>query len=350
LDEVGVTQFQKSGMKKSISEAFPDPYNNSTNPEGEGYFARWSGTRKGGVPFKANYPKNLLSGISGLVKALDGGFSKDQIAKTKSVLASTSGEIIQLDKPSTNIAIGKSNPDRRNLLKQGKVNEAYPNPDNITDKDVKEEAKKFIENQKSIWSKPNAEEFLELTQIVSNSDSITYDKAEQVFAAFSDKNVKDDDSILKKISQLNPVADALLRNNLISISVPGITYTGDYQEVSGMKAVTTDPGVSPGRQNWNPTTAIFNSNVGLNLPNYAAEQIIDLKLERLATFYGLNINNDIDAVKFDMFMHEFEVSPGEYGLDWVMQYPPDHHTYEELPIVKIPSDEDVDDYYHDKEH
>jgi len=143
----------------------------------------------------------------------------------------------------------------------------------------------------------------------------------------------------------NPVGDALVSNNLVSMAVPGITYTKDYHEYSGMRLSTKDPAETKGRKGWNPTTAIFNANVGFLEPQTSVEQVIQWKLSGLAEHYGLNLANSMDLLKFNLFMEKFEISPGETTLEWVLTFPPNEHTFEELPIFKIPSDEDVEDYY-----
>jgi len=335
---------KKRGMKKTLSEAFPvheDYIDWDAKPS---KLSRYMTPTKEGIPFKHQFPKNLISGINGLVKALDGGFSKEQIDKTKQILGSDSGEILQLDRPKTVITLGNPNPQRRELLKQGKFEEAYPIPDDFP-AELEGDLQDFMSHQIEFWSNPNAEQFLELTQLVANSDDLNTEKTEQVFNIFSDKNIKDDETYIKRITLNNPIGEALLGNNLVALSVPGVTYSEDYHETSGMRLRTEDPADAPDRKGWNPTTAIFNGNVGFCNTNVAAEQIMNLKIERLVAFYGLNLNNDIDLIRWNIFMDSHEISPGEHGLDWVLDFPPPEHTFEELPIVKIPSDEDVEDYY-----
>jgi len=344
LDEVGVPHLQKKGMKKSLSEAFPvddDFIDWSAKPS---KLSRFFTATKEGIPFKHVFPKNLISGVCGIVKALEGGVTKEQIDKSKSILGSDSGEILQLDRPKSLVTFGSKNPQRRELLKQGKVEEAYGVSKEVPG-EIKEDVEHFLDHQRKFWSNPNAEQVLELTQLVANADDLTVEKTEQMFNVFSDKNVKDDENLIKRITLYNPVGEALLGNNLVALSVPGVTYTEDFHECSGMRLKQDDPAESKDRKGWNPTTAIFNGNVGFCDTHVASEQIMNLKLARLASLYGLNLDNDVDLIRWNVFLDTHEISPGEHGLEWVLDFPPPEHTFEELPIVKIPSDEDVEDYY-----
>jgi len=86
LDVNEVACLQKKGMKKSFSEAFPsnpDTIDKSAMP-GKFSLAHWRKLyRRDGVPFKHRSPKNFLSGITGLVRSLEVGFTKEQLEKGK---------------------------------------------------------------------------------------------------------------------------------------------------------------------------------------------------------------------------------------------------------------------------
>jgi len=57
--------------------------------------------------------------------------------------------------------------------------------------------------------------------------------------------------------------------------------------------------------------------------------IMYMKLER--TFEVLKTTDEAHQKKI---LENFNVSPGSSTLDWVHNYPPPVHTYEEIPIVK----------------
>jgi len=77
--------------------------------------------------------------------------------------------------------------------------------------------------------------------------------------------------------------------------------------------------------------------------NTATEDIVALKLERLALWYGLDIEDENDLIRFNAFMNQFDVSPGERTLDFTLDAKPPEHTFDELPIIKLPSGEKMED-------
>jgi len=77
--------------------------------------------------------------------------------------------------------------------------------------------------------------------------------------------------------------------------------------------------------------------------NTATEDIITLKLERLAEWYGMDLENENDLVRFSVFIHQFDLSPGERTLDFTVDSHPPEHTFEELPIIKLPDGEKIED-------
>eukprot|EP01129_Flabellula_baltica_P017241 TRINITY_DN9496_c0_g1_i1.p1 TRINITY_DN9496_c0_g1~~TRINITY_DN9496_c0_g1_i1.p1 ORF type:complete len:504 (-),score=151.09 TRINITY_DN9496_c0_g1_i1:33-1544(-) len=342
LDICGIDRLKKKGFTGTIGSSFTD--NGTVEEAKSSWFGTLKKARKEGVPFTPVFAKNLLSGISGLVKALDKGLTSDQLAKSKSILGSDSGEIVQMDTPLPTVKSSSQYEDRIELLKQGKITEAYPKPEGASEEELKT-YNEFIAQQTEIWKNPEeAEANIELTQLAANSD-LPQAKHEEFLANFSDKSVKDNESDIKRITIYNPVAETLFGHNLMALAVPGVEYTDDYAEYSGGKMKTGDPSETRGRKNYNETEFLKFANVVTGDPIVAAEEIMDVKLDRLAGFYGLNLENDLDNLKFHVFMDKYEVSPGEMTLEWVLTYPPAQHTFDELPIVKIPSDEDVEDYY-----
>jgi len=62
-------------------------------------------------------------------------------------LGSESGEILQLDRPKTSIMIDSNQSSDIELLKQGKIDEVFPIPENCSDLDRKA-AEEFVGEQK----------------------------------------------------------------------------------------------------------------------------------------------------------------------------------------------------------
>jgi len=338
---------KKRGFKGTIGAAFPNndsDIDDSALPSG--LYARYKLQKTTGVPFKLSYPKNFFSGVSGLLKAAQSGLSSEQLSKSKALLASDRGEIVQMDKPKQLIKLSSEDnyAERVKMIRAGNFEGAFPKSEGMSEEETKN-YEKFVAQQKAFWANPNAEAQIELAELTANSDTPSVERVTNFLSAFEDKGVVNNEEQIRRFYIYNPVGEALLRYNIIALDTGHVIYTEDFHEYSGGKLRTSDPGESKGRKDWNETTAIMNANVDFGNAKVAAEQIMTLRLDRLAGFFGLNLDNELDNLKFHVFMDKYEVSPGESGLEFLMTYPPDHHTFDELPIVKIPSDEDVEDYY-----
>jgi len=74
------------------------------------------------------------------------------------------------------------------------------------------------------------------------------------------------------------------------------------------------------------------------------DEIYHHKLLRLANeYYNFDLNTDMGYLQFDLFMHAYDISPGEDSLDRVHPVPTPIHTYDELPILKFDGYEESDD-------
>jgi len=74
------------------------------------------------------------------------------------------------------------------------------------------------------------------------------------------------------------------------------------------------------------------------------DEIYHQQLLRLATeFYGFDLDSDLGRIQFEMFMHTYDISPGEEYLDRSHPTPTPIHSYDELPIIKYDGYEDSDD-------
>jgi len=75
----------------------------------------------------------------------------------------------------------------------------------------------------------------------------------------------------------------------------------------------------------------------------AFAEITHWKLQALAIrFLGFDLDSDLGATQFESFCHNYDISPGESTLDRLHRYPPDLHTYEELPIIKFDGWDEAD--------
>jgi len=84
--------------------------------------------------------------------------------------------------------------------------------------------------------------------------------------------------------------------------------------------------------------------IGLGAFSTAFDELYHHKLIRLANeFYNFDLSSDVGMIQFELFMHAYDISPGEEGLDRIHSYPTPLHTYEELPIIKFDGFEESDD-------
>lgn len=204
---------------------------------------------------------------------------------------------------------------------------------------TKKRAKELKELTDSVLD-PETQETLYLLHLFDRSVGLNPEQMENLIEPFLKFDpLKDvDDGILNNVINPSPVAAKLWGDRLAMF---GHTY-GAYQKtfVEGQETlyhhIDSDPRFRKFLDNtfMDPFAYPFNS---------AVEEIIHLKLERLAEdYFGFDLSTDAGQLMFENFVHAYDISPGEDTLDRTHSYPPAFHTYEELPIIKFDGWDEAD--------
>jgi len=171
----------------------------------------------------------------------------------------------------------------------------------------------------------------------------TPEQLNQILELFASKNTSPQlDSINKRIQTENPIGDALWSHYIPALNKEILVYTQHYSEApkSRLRNVEDIKDLPTGLS---LIDIIRKAEIEPIKRNTAAEDIITLKLERLAEWYGMDLENENDLVRFSVFMHQFDISPGERTLDWTVDSLPPEHTFEELPIIKLVEGDKIED-------
>jgi len=171
----------------------------------------------------------------------------------------------------------------------------------------------------------------------------TQEQLQKILDSFALKNTSPQmDKINERLQIENSVGDALWSNYIPALSRDILVYTQHYSESPKprLKEVDQDNFEKLGIK---ITDIIRKGEIEPKKRNTAHEDIVSLRLERLANWYGLDLDDENDIIRFNAFMNQFDVSPGERTLDFVHDSLPPEHTFEELPIMKLPSGEKVED-------
>jgi len=225
------------------------------------------------------------------------------------------------------------------LIRQGKVDQVFPKPQNL-DSDLTAEYNSWLERVKSVVTSPKMKDIEVIDLIVSSNPSS--EQMESILELFVDKSQSPSQyqDINKRIQKFNPIGEALWSSYIPALSQDHIQFTEHYSEEpnSRLRNISDLP------SGMSLADIIRTGETEPKVPNTAHEQIMDLKLKRLARWYGMNLENENDMIKFNIFMKEFDVSPGEKTLEWTVPSNPPEHTFEELPIIKIPDGEKIEDH------
>jgi len=143
----------------------------------------------------------------------------------------------------------------------------------------------------------------------------------------------DSDDLINDVMNPHPIAARLWGDRVQLLLRENTEYTREFAE----GAETLYPHLDSSEYFQKDFKLAPKSPTPPNLPfNTAQEEIYHWKLERLATeFYHWDLQSDFGLARFDLFTQAYDLSPGENSLDRVHGYPPPHHTYEELPIIKF---------------
>jgi len=166
-----------------------------------------------------------------------------------------------------------------------------------------------------------------------------------IFELFADKNDTSSDDLNRKLQCHNPIGKELWENYIPALSNEAVMhYTEHFHEAPRDKVIECEElPHSVLKKGHNLLEVIRKGETQSHLHSTAIEQITELKMERLAGWYGLNLENEKDLFDWNLFMIEFDISPGERTLEWCLDSNPPEHTMEELPIQKIPHGEKIED-------
>jgi len=211
----------------------------------------------------------------------------------------------------------------------------------LKEKDPKQtEHLERLEQAVELILKPENQRKLRLLDLLNRVELSTEEKA-NLLAPFTDKT--DDDAVLNDVLNAHPVAELLWGNRSRIIASDNIHYTKHYEHLD-----SNDLYKEEGYYNQQKVAKIKEENfdapiLGPYPFNTGIEEIMHWKLQYLAEYYlGFDLASDLGIAQFDSFVHNFEVSPGEETLDRVHGYPPPHHTYDELPIIKFDGWDEAD--------
>jgi len=291
--------------------------------------------------------KNFLPGIIGFVQAFINGFSQKQVQDIKSILSSSkSGEVTV---PHIKNLVEPITPEQQKreegistLLSQGKIEQVFPKPADLP-AEYNSEYTSWVEKIKAIFLSPKIKD-VDVLNMISKAKP-TQDQLDKILETFAVKSAAQGpqlDKINDRLQISNPIGDALWGNYIPALSREILVYTEHFSEAPKSRLINIESIEDlPGG-----ITLADIIRKGETLPpgrNTAMEDILTLRLERLANFYGLDLENPNDIIRFNAFMDQFDVSPGERTLDFTTDSPPPEHTYDELPIIKLPSGEKMED-------
>lgn len=205
-------------------------------------------------------------------------------------------------------------------------------------KEVVQKFKSAVDNMLS----PEVQADLEIMTLL-RSARLTQRQQDEILSVFRNDADRADESVMLDALNPHPVAQRLFGHRITDLMSARVEYTQQFFE--GADTNWSKP------ENWEPTTQEMLDNEAFNSPplnyndfNTAMDEILHMKLIRLATdYYDLDLNTDIGLMTFDHLCHNFDISPGEETLDRTHPSPPDHHTYEELPIIKYDGWDECDE-------
>jgi len=141
------------------------------------------------------------------------------------------------------------------------------------------------------------------------------------------------DAILNDALNAHPIAAKLLGDRLENFFGEYVSYSQTYKE--GTETLFPDVNSNPIFANGWKKDPHFESPTPNHPPfNSPLDQVYQWKLEKLAQIFNFDLKTPVGLSQFDIFIHSYDLSPGELSLERVHSYPAFYHTYEELPILK----------------
>jgi len=289
--------------------------------------------------------KNFLPGLVGFIQAFINGFDQKQVQDIKSILSSSKAGEVSVQHLKNQVEPISQEQQKRNesiptLLTQGKVDQVFPKPADLPS-EYNSEYTSWVEKVKSVFLSPKVKDLNVLNMVIKSRP--TQDQLDKILEAFAVKETSPQLQIInERIQIVNPIGDALWGNYIPALSRDILVFTDHFSEAPRPRMITIEE--SKDLPDGIKLDEIVRK--GETLPpgrNTATEDIVALKLERLAHWYGLDLENENDLIRFNSFMQQFDVSPGERTLDFTLDAHPPEHTFDELPIIKLPSGEKMED-------
>jgi len=221
------------------------------------------------------------------------------------------------------------------LLSAGKVEQVFPMAVGLDTGQVTEYKSWVDRLRNALVNKPKE---IEVFEMISRANP-TETQLDAILNVFAEKLTPDLEESNRRLQLNNPIGNTLWGTYISALSNPVVEYTEHYNEASHQRV--RDLEKLP--EGINMIDIIRAAETNTIRHNTSDEEILDGRLDRLAGWYGLDLRNPEDSIKFDLFLHEFDVSPGERTLDNVMDYPAIPHTYEELPVTKLPEGETIEE-------
>jgi len=286
-----------------------------------------------------------LPGLLGFVEAYNTGFTQKQIQDIKSVLSTSKGGEVVVTK--TKNLLDPLTPEEQKkqdsvtlLLTQGKVEEAFPKPHDLP-AEYESQYTTWVERVRSVFTSPKLKDIEVINTIIKSK--ATPEQLNQILDLFALKNPSPQlEMINKRIQFENPIGKALWGSYIPALNREILVYSKHYSEAPKSRLRNIED-VKDLPQGLTLLDIIRKGEIEPKKRNTATEDIITLKLERLAEWYGMDLENENDLVRFSAFMHQFDLSPGERTLDFTVDAHPPEHTFEELPIIKLPEGEKIED-------
>jgi len=222
------------------------------------------------------------------------------------------------------------------MLSQGKVDHLVPKH-NLQAEDSKDHSS-WVQRIKDVFTSPKFKDLGVVNMIFKAQPTVEQYGA--IFDFFADKSAPPQyDELSQRMQKTNLIGTSLWGTYLPALRTDLIQYTKHYHEAPRTRLLELEKLPN----NLTLQDVVRKAETEPDEENTADEEIMDLRLERLSRWYGMDLEDENDAVRFGVFMHEFDLSPGERTLDWCMDSAPPPHTFEELAIIKLPEGEKVED-------
>jgi len=190
---------------------------------------------------------------------------------------------------------------------------------------------------------PDVETQIEVLEAIRKAD-LQPEEIDALLSIF----IKDDDGLDSALlnDAINPgtLAGKLWGPRLMMNVWDNILYTRDYHEFPENNSMVRTPTDPKAKEKMEELTK--NHDIPYAVVPFATgyDELYHHKLLRLATeFYNFDLSTEMGYLQFDLFLHAYEVSPGEDTLDRVHPIPTPNHTYDELPIIKFDGYDESDD-------